>query len=1019
MQLRSTPIVAASAILGVALWVLFAISQVDPATADVRTRVTEKQTTATTPSAPAPGAPDGTVPTATCESFYVVNSPNGGPGANRLDGLAVIASNDVWAVGSYVEEGRAWSLTMHWDGNSWTVVPSPNGDDTVDGTYLTDVAALASNDVWAVGYTGGVGFTSNTMIIHWDGNSWTRVLADDAEYTGANLEAVTALAPNDVWAVGSHRKSGGFSRTLVEHWDGNTWSVVFSPSIGSTPQYNDGNNRLLGIDAVSANDIWAVGRVLHPGEDDVPIILHWDGAFWRLSSYPEALDTDTHLEDVAAVSANDVWAVGHRNTGLDRYTFAFHWNGSAWSEVDTPNDERFYSSYINAIDAVASNDIWAVGYSEGAVNSSEQATLILHWNGSAWSLVNSPPDSDNRRSLRDVDVVTASDVWAVGITTQSNHAIHWNGGGWAIVPTPGGGAGQSALFAVDALSTTDAWAVGSNNVSTLVEHWDGNTWSVVPSPNKEAGLSSLLGVSARTSNDVWAVGKHINWEGDHYTTLVEHWNGSQWSIIPSPNPGTAYNVLNAVLALAADDVWAVGTYYDKDPGSPPLALVLHWDGNTWTVRPGPTVEGSYGTELWAITATGPNDIWVAGMSRSTGTVEQALVARWNGSSWSIMPTANPGGVNRQHELRAISALSANDVWAVGSYSSSEYSDRQALIQHWNGASWTAYPLEGQPNWLSFPLMGVKAVAPNDVWAVGYSYGSLSGFRTLAAHWNGSQWSLQSEFEPDPNATNDFRNNYFMGIDATSANDIWAVGNYGGYPKTLVQHSEGLCSAGGCDMRFADVPHTNTFYNNIRCLACSGIISGYPCGGHGEPCNAASQPYFRYGNNITRGQISKIVSEAAGLEDAPGPQKFQDVPADSPFFTWINRLSGRGYISGYPCGGPGEPCLAPGNLPYFRPGAQASRGQLAKIVAEAAEYNDPASGQYFTDVPPDSTFYIWIQQLTSRSVMSGYACGGTGEPCDQQSRPYFRPSNNVTRGQASKIVANAFFPGCQTSSANKP
>ena len=210
----------------------------------------------------------------------------------------------------------------------------------------------------------------------------------------------------------------------------------------------------------------------------------------------------------------------------------------------------------------------------------------------------------------------------------------------------------------------------------------------------------------------------------------------------------------------------------------------------------------------------------------------------------------------------------------------------------------------------------------------------------------------------------------------------------------------------CPIQFTDVPSNHTFYTNIRCLACRGIISGYIDG------------TFRPGNDITRGQIAKMVSNAANFHDPVTGQTYEDVPPSNTFYEWIERLTQRGVMGGYPCGGPNEPCR-PGNRPYFRPFNNATRGQLSKIVSNAASYFEPVSGQFYTDVPSTNPFYAEIMRLTNREVMSGYNCGGinpqTGqaEPCDAQNRPYFRWANNVTRGQASKIVANTFFPGCNT------
>jgi hypothetical protein len=200
-----------------------------------------------------------------------------------------------------------------------------------------------------------------------------------------------------------------------------------------------------------------------------------------------------------------------------------------------------------------------------------------------------------------------------------------------------------------------------------------------------------------------------------------------------------------------------------------------------------------------------------------------------------------------------------------------------------------------------------------------------------------------------------------------------------------------------------VPPNSTFYPWIRCLACRGIVNGYP--------DRTFRPY----NNVTRGQLSKIVANSAGFADPQTHQMFEDVLPGSTFFNYIVRLAGRGYIVGYPCGGAGEPCVAPRNMPYFRTNNPASRGQISKIVSNAAGFFDTPSGQTYQDVPVGSTFYAFIERLTSRGVMQGYPCNSRpAEPCvSPDNRPYFRPTNNATRGQTSKIVANTFLPECDT------
>jgi hypothetical protein len=114
------------------------------------------------------------------------------------------------------------------------------------------------------------------------------------------------------------------------------------------------------------------------------------------------------------------------------------------------------------------------------------------------------------------------------------------------------------------------------------------------------------------------------------------------------------------------------------------------------------------------------------------------------------------------------------------------------------------------------------------------------------------------------------------------------------------------------------------------MANRGISAGYPCGSPGEPCNANNDPYFRPGNTVSRGQLTKMVSIAFAFNEPVSGQYFEDVPPGHTFYDYIQRLAARNIISGYPCGDPGEPC-GPGNLPFFRPANVISRGQIAKVV----------------------------------------------------------------------------------------
>ena len=127
---------------------------------------------------------------------------------------------------------------------------------------------------------------------------------------------------------------------------------------------------------------------------------------------------------------------------------------------------------------------------------------------------------------------------------------------------------------------------------------------------------------------------------------------------------------------------------------------------------------------------------------------------------------------------------------------------------------------------------------------------------------------------------------------------------------------------------------------------------------------------------------------------------------NPFFVFVETAAHAGIISGYACGGPGEPCDDQ-NRPYFRPYTYVTRGQLSKIVVTAASFTvvNPASPT-FADVFPNTAFYTFVETAYRHQLISGYTCGGPGEPCDAQQPPLLPPGANATRGQIAKIVYNA-------------
>jgi hypothetical protein len=327
----------------------------------------------------------------------------------------------------------------------------------------------------------------------------------------------------------------------------------------------------------SATDGWAVGD---HWQGLGHRMKHWDGTHWKQVRDGAPGITDPRAVD--AVSPTDAWVVGDYS---EIFTFAEHWDGTSWTErlpQDPGGSEP--EDILWGVGEVSPTDVWAVG---SAISDEDEhgSTLIEHWDGSDWSIVPSPdPVGLERPYLACVSVVSTDDVWAVGGSRYTEQSIplveHWNGKRWSIIKSPNPG-GVASLYSVTALSAHNVWAVGSrgnDNQQTLIEHWDGGGWSVVASPDGDGRVSLLQSVDAVSGQDVWAVG-HSGASDGRGDTLVEHWDGSTWGIVPSPNPGSARNGLTSVSADSHSDAWAVGYTSDTTLGKP---LMEHWDGDSWT-----------------------------------------------------------------------------------------------------------------------------------------------------------------------------------------------------------------------------------------------------------------------------------------------------------------------------------------------------------------------------------------------------------------------------------------------------
>ena len=296
-------------------------------------------------------------------------------------------------------------------------------------------------------------------------------------------------------------------------------------------------------------DISAIGSLSADSENDI----------WATSVLePVALHFDgkqlktvpmvngSRINKVAALSPSNVWAVGQQTQA--NLSQIQHFDGKQWTAVPSPHSAN--GEVLNSLKAISAKSILAVGAVLGAGNN--RTPLVEHFDGTTWKAVQVPRIAGGE--LLDAAIVSPSDIWAVGFDSSSVLTLHFDGKQWSRVAAPGASA---ALHAVTAVSTNDVWAVGSQvGESALIEHWDGSAWTIVGNPSDINSM--LVDLSVISSTDIWAVGCTVTACGDAGgIPLIEHWDGTQWNVNSAPIEDDGENGL-AVLAFPSRHIYIGG-----------------------------------------------------------------------------------------------------------------------------------------------------------------------------------------------------------------------------------------------------------------------------------------------------------------------------------------------------------------------------------------------------------------------------------------------------------------------------
>jgi plastocyanin len=343
------------------------------------------------------------------------------------------------------------------------------------------------------------------------GAQWSAMASANIGSLANVLFGTKAFSASDVWTVGYYLpSSGALHSTLAEHYDGTAWTAINPLNLAGTDDF------LYGVDGGASSDVWAVGQSEDPNDLNQTLIERRTGGAWSILASPNVGSSDNFLLAVKAISTTDVWAVGHYDDGTGLHqTLIEHWDGVAWSVVASPN-QGTSSNYLLGIDGSSASDLWAVGYSYDT-GANQLTTLILHYDGSAWSITSSPNVGTGHNILAAVAAPTSTGAFAVGWENGASGSaepllLSWDGLSWSVTAQPAGTPPLGHFSAITAVNGSDVWAVGTSSIpaTAMFEHYDGTSWSLVKTPNL-SGNDVLYSVAAVAGGKAWASG---------YTTVL-------------------------------------------------------------------------------------------------------------------------------------------------------------------------------------------------------------------------------------------------------------------------------------------------------------------------------------------------------------------------------------------------------------------------------------------------------------------------------------------------------------------
>ncbi len=601
----------------------------------------------------------------------------------------MVSATDGWAVNS---DG----VFYHYDGQTWQL------KQILGDSYINDFQMVSANDGWAVGYRTDIGTNNGGAVWHYDGTSWQLV---DLQSRMGQLFRLDAGAG---WIVGSN---------AVLRYDSQKkqWLSDLTTSENLPTTYvND-------IDGLSENDLWLVGSFYN----DDPSMLGVNGIFHFTNGTWQTVITDTYLNTIGMVSADEGWATGGGGTIM-------HYQQGQWTRYDSCQSPVITSGVcfpnVNFSDLtiLPSGDIWAVGGAWSAVGEATEprqksneieasaASAIFYYDKTAkeWKQAS----SNFTGWLNSVSFTADKDGWTVGSGTILRYDGLWKESSDLLQPKA-----PTALDLTDVnmISGTEGWAIANGwDSGTQILKYDSKSWKILPRTENQ-----LIRLEMVSANSGWILGNKVNpiTTTYHLDNVILNYDGKSWQI---DKTNTTTETLNDFDMVSATDGWAVGgTWYwdDINQTSTPVSTILHYDGSKWLEVASPITQPIFAVSMTPDGTEG----WAAG--------SDSQLLHYRAGKWQVALNAfATTGIT--YTIQAMDMVSKSDGWAIG-YGYNEISSTNMLL-HYNGTQWSEYHPKSfslETTWLNRIMM----VSATEGWAVGGS--------GVVLYYDGHEWQQIPKF----------------------------------------------------------------------------------------------------------------------------------------------------------------------------------------------------------------------------------------------------------------------------------